>query len=62
MMRTREAPYIELDLENVDAETALIDAIAENPTLLERPIVVNEEKAAPNAKIGRPPEQVLEIL
>ena len=58
MMRIKEAPFIELDLKNVTAETALIDAIAENPILLERPIVVKGEKAA----IGRPPEAVLEIL
>lgn len=32
--------------------------IAENPILLERPIVVHKNKA----RIGRPPEHVLEIL
>ncbi|WDI32791.1 arsenate reductase (glutaredoxin) [Hyphococcus flavus] len=58
MMRVKEAPYIELDLNNAKAESALIDAIAENPILMERPIVVNGDKAA----IGRPPEAVLEIL
>lgn len=58
MMRVKEAPYMELDLENVDAETALVDAMAENPILIERPIVVKGDKAA----IGRPPESVLDIL
>ena len=58
MMRVKEAPYTELSLADVDAEDALIGAIAENPILLERPIVVNGDKAA----IGRPPENVLEIL
>ncbi|MFC2951273.1 arsenate reductase (glutaredoxin) [Marinicaulis aureus] len=58
MMRVKEAPYIELDLASATAETALIDAMAENPVLIERPIVVNGEKAA----IGRPPENVLDIL
>lgn len=62
MMRVKEAPYKELELENATAESALIDAIAENPILLERPIVVNDQKTAPVAKIGRPPDQILEIL
>jgi len=58
MMRVKEAPYIELNLAKVTAETALFDAMAENPILIERPIVVNGDKAA----IGRPPEAVLAIL
>jgi arsenate reductase len=58
MMRVKEAPYVDLNLQNVTAETALIDAMAEHPTLIERPIVVNGDKAA----IGRPPEAVLDIL
>ncbi|MEO1137078.1 MAG: arsenate reductase (glutaredoxin) [Pseudomonadota bacterium] len=58
IMRVKEAPYKDLDLQSVTAESALIDAMAENPTLIERPIVVKGDKAA----IGRPPEAVLEIL
>ncbi len=58
MMRVKEAPYIDLALENVTAESALIDAMAENPILIERPIVVIGDKAA----IGRPPALVLAIL
>ncbi|WP_411819256.1 arsenate reductase (glutaredoxin) [Hyphococcus formosus] len=58
VMRVKEAPYTELDLKNVTAESALIDAMVENPILIERPIVVNGDKAA----IGRPPESVLDIL
>ncbi|MFH2134691.1 MAG: arsenate reductase (glutaredoxin) [Pseudomonadota bacterium] len=42
--------------ERPDAEWLQI--ISENPKLLERPIVINGDKAA----IGRPPEQVLAIL
>ncbi len=57
MMRTKEAPYKDLSLADA-AETALIDAMAENPILIERPIVVNGDKAA----IGRPPESVLAVL
>lgn len=58
MMRVKEAPYADLKLKDVEAESALIDAMSENPILIERPIVVNGDKAA----IGRPPEAVLAIL
>lgn len=59
IMRHKEAPYKEngLDDPSVDRE-ALLRAIKEHPVLLERPIVVANGKAA----IGRPPENVLEIL
>ena len=57
MMRKKEAPYKELSLADAD-EGGLIDAMAEHPILIERPIVVNGDKAA----IGRPPESVLAIL
>ena len=39
-------------------EEQLIDAMVRHPKLIERPIVVNGERAA----LGRPPEAVLEIL
>lgn len=57
MMRTKEDIYKELDLKSADEET-LFSAMAENPKLIERPIVVSNGKA----RHGRPPEQVLEIL
>ena len=57
MVRTKEAPFKENHLESA-TENELIDAIAQFPILLERPIVVNGSRAA----IGRPPENVLEIL
>ncbi|MEF1291227.1 arsenate reductase (glutaredoxin) [Vibrio sp. M260118] len=57
MMRTKEDIYKELELKSADDET-LFKAMAENPKLIERPIVVANGKA----KHGRPPEQVLEIL
>ncbi|MDD1784145.1 arsenate reductase (glutaredoxin) [Enterovibrio sp. ZSDZ35] len=57
MMRTKEDIYKELKLADAtDAE--LIQAMAENPKLIERPIVVANGKAA----MGRPPEAVLDIL
>ena len=40
------------------SEARLIQEMAENPVLIERPVVVSDGKAA----IGRPPENVLTIL
>ncbi len=40
------------------SEEALINAMAAHPKLIQRPIVIKGGKAA----LGRPPEQVLEIL
>ncbi|TVZ50794.1 arsenate reductase [Azospirillum brasilense] len=39
-------------------DDALIDALSANPAAIERPIVVTGDKA----RVGRPPESVLEIL
>ena len=57
MMRTKETTYKELSLADA-SEDALIDAMSEHPILMERPIVVNGDKAA----IGRPPENVLAVI
>ena len=58
-MRRKESLYQELNLdhETLD-EQQLIEAIRQNPILLERPVVVNGERVA----LGRPPENVLDIL
>ena len=59
LMRKGEAIYKELNLDDKAEDTrALLDAMVENPVLIERPIVLANGKAA----IGRPPESVLEIL
>ncbi|MDN3380621.1 MULTISPECIES: arsenate reductase (glutaredoxin) [unclassified Pseudoalteromonas] len=58
MMRTKEDIYKELNLKEQTNEDALIKAMVQNPKLIERPIVVNNNKAA----IGRPPENVLSVL
>lgn len=59
LMRKGEAVYKELGLDNEKlTDEKLIRAMEENPILIERPIVVMGAKA----RIGRPPESVLEIL
>ena len=58
LMRTKEALYKELGMADVQEEAELIRAMAENPKLIERPVVIRGNRAA----IGRPPENVLEIL
>lgn len=58
LMRTKEDLYKELELANVEDESKLIDAMAEHPELIERPILIQEGKAI----IGRPVERVIEFL
>ncbi len=59
VMRKGEAAYKALGLaDEALSDDALIDAMAANPILIERPIVVRGEKAV----IGRPPERVLDLL
>lgn len=59
LMRKKEAPYRELGLDDESmSREALIAAVCAHPILLERPILIANGKAA----IGRPPEQVLEIV
>ncbi|WP_028024689.1 arsenate reductase (glutaredoxin) [Enterovibrio calviensis] len=59
MMRTKEDIYKELNLgDSSVTDEQLIVAMAANPKLIERPIVVANGKAA----MGRPPENVLDIL
>ena len=59
LMRKGQPEYQALGLDNTalsDAE--LIEAMVKTPILIERPIVLANDKAA----IGRPPESVLEII
>ncbi|MCW1826563.1 arsenate reductase (glutaredoxin) [Enterobacter asburiae] len=59
LMRKKEDLYKSLNLDDSRlTETELIQAMVDNPKLIERPIVV----ANGQARIGRPPEDVLEIL
>jgi len=59
IMRTKEKIYKELGLDDPDLNNnMLIEAMVDNPILIERPIVIANGKAA----LGRPPEKVLDIL
>lgn len=58
LMRVKEDLYKELNLKEENDETKLVAAMSANPKLIERPIVVNQGRAA----IGRPPENVLAIV
>ena len=58
LMRTKEAIYKELDLKSVEDEDALVQAMADNPKLIERPVLIN----GPRAALGRPVERILDAL
>ena len=58
LMRTKEDIYKELNLKNENNEEKLIEAMANNPKLIERPVIIKGNKAI----IARPPEMALELL
>lgn len=58
LMRTKEELYKELGLAKVTDEEKLIDALAQYPRLIERPILIDGNRAF----IGRPVEKVIEFL
>lgn len=59
LMRTGEPEYKDNDLDNPDlTKDQLLDAMVKYPRLIQRPILLANGKA----RIGRPPEKVLEIL
>ena len=59
LMRTHEAVYAELQLDDPRlTDDELITAMTSHPVLIERPIVEANGRAA----IGRPPENVLQII
>lgn len=57
IVRTGEAVYKELGLAAADRDT-LLDAMAANPILIERPIIIRGNRAV----VGRPPERLLNLL
>ena len=59
LIRRRESVYRERNLSDPDLDdSALIAAMVADPILIERPIVLHGGRA----RVGRPPESVLEIL
>lgn len=57
IVRKKEAKEAGIDVAAL-SEAALIKALVANPIAIERPIVVSGEKAV----LGRPPENVLDII
>ena len=59
LMRRKEDLYKELNLADSElSEDQLLQAMVAHQKLIERPIVINGDQA----RIGRPPEAVLEIV
>jgi len=57
IIRPKDAKKIGLELNSM-SEKELIEAIIDQPSLIERPIIIKGKKAI----IARPPEKVLEII
>jgi len=58
IVRTSEDAFKASGLSIEADQESLLDLIVEHPEILQRPIV----EVGPAARIGRPPEQVLELL
>jgi arsenate reductase len=58
LLRTKEAAYRELNLSPKSSLDTITAAIAQEPILMERPVVVVGDQAV----LGRPPENVLALL
>lgn len=60
LMRKNESVYKELNLADPSlSHDDLVNAMLQNPILIERPIVIVDNK---KAAIGRPPENILQII
>lgn len=57
IVRTGEDRWKELGVDRTDRD-AVLDALADNPILIERPIVIRNGRAV----VARPPQKVLELL
>lgn len=59
LMRQKEDAYDELGLDDESlSRDALIEAMVDNPVLIQRPVVIHAGRAA----LGRPPEDVLGLF
>lgn len=58
LVRTGEPAWKESGLDRASDEVTLIDCMVRTPKLIERPIVFNDSRA----RVGRPPEAVLELF
>ena len=58
LVRTGEEIYKDLKLENIKDEEKLIEIVVQNPILIQRPILVGENKAF----IVRPPARIEDII
>ena len=57
-MRTKEDIYKELNLQDIEDEEKLLEAMFQNPKLMERPVIIKGNKAI----IGRPTSIIAEFL
>ena len=58
IVRRGEAVYKSLNLSAKSTNEEILNALVENPILIERPIIISGDRAV----IGRPPENVLSLL
>lgn len=58
LLRTKEAEYKALNLQNETQEKVILEAMHAHPKLMERPILIADGKAV----LGRPPENILSLL
>lgn len=57
-VRRKEEAFAQAGLSETSEEAAVLDAIASHPILMERPILIRGDRAV----IGRPPEDILDLL
>ena len=57
LIRSKEAIYKELNLKDA-SEDELLEAMVKNPKLIERPIIINEDKAV----VARPLENIEKVV